>query len=674
MKLFVKHIVLLALLLANMPGEAAIWRVNPDPSSGAQFVHLQDANDSPLVFDGDEIHVESNADEILAGASPYSATIDKQLIIKGPGFLLDDNFGAFDDMDDAFVDLLHFQNGSGGSTVSGLTISNLIIDANGVTVSACSVESTTVLSVNSGTLFGNYMQGVSPGVPVLQIIDGSNLYVAHCIILHDNAFTSGQNAVLESGFASSNEYNHCLIGNANSQIFSGLVRNCIFKSHVFDDIEGTEFNNNIFEIGFPPVAMFNPAGSTNDEGPITMFPSNILDVDLNTVFFPPVSGGFFESQYDIVPGSIADGSSDDSPPDNIGVFTVDVDGYSPSGQGSLPIVVDLSAMTYSDTYLLPVTYSAFSDGTAPIVQAEYYFDNDPGFGLASPVPVTAALSISDGFFAADISALSDGFHTIGIRVLDGAGVWSLTEFDEFEKIGIAPLPSLSLMSYELNDAGFSAAIDLDNPNDGDTEGIFFEIFDLSGLPEGIHRIRFRATDAFGFQGITYTTHLLVLPDPQEDPDLTTIEYFLDVDPGFGLGQQIPIQPGLDLFDGEIDYVFDEPTLGPHNLWVRFKDVEGNWSVAHVQQIHIVDSAFEALDADNDCDIDVADLLALLGEFGCADDPLDPGDGCAMDANQDGLVNVGDVLLFLGLYGETCESLYPGTAGAQNPDEVSAAAQ
>jgi hypothetical protein len=675
MKLFVKYIVLLGILLDFLPSEATIWRVNPDPLSAATFSNLQTAVSSPLVFEGDEIHLESNFNAVANGASPYSATINKSLILKGPGYLLSNNFGEFEDMDEVIVGTLSFIGESAGSTISGLTISSLNISANNITVKACSIESTVFSNVNGGTLFGNYMQGISAELPVIQVINGVNLYVAHCIILHDDALDSGQNAVIELGSSSNNEYNHCIIGNANSQIFNGLVHNCIFKGHTFDYIEETEFSNNIFEIEFMPVAMLNPNGSPNDPNPILSIPSNQLDVDLNTVFVQPSEGAPFESQYDIVPGSAASDNSDDMPADNIGVFTVNINGYQPSGQGSFPVLVDLLANTSSDTYLLPVTYSAFSDGETPIVQAEYYFDNDPGFGLASPVTLEATLNISDGFFTADINALTDDFHSIGLRVLDGNGNWSLTEFDEFEKIGLAPLPSLSLISYDFNEGpDFITTIESDNPNEDETEATFMQDFDFSNLPEGINTIRVRATDEFGMQGITFTTILLVLPDPIQEPDLTRVEYWLDIDPGFGEGQQIFIQPGLNLFDEQIDFILENVELGPHKLWVRFKDNNGAWSVSHLEQIHVIDEAFEILDSDNDCNIDVVDLLALLGEFGCSEDPLDVTSECSMDADDNGEVDTTDVLLFLGLFGSTCDTMFPGGPDAQNPNESGAVAQ
>ncbi|MCB0761613.1 MAG: hypothetical protein KDC12_08830 [Flavobacteriales bacterium] len=52
------------------------------------------------------------------------------------------------------------------------------------------------------------------------------------------------------------------------------------------------------------------------------------------------------------------------------------------------------------------------------------------------------------------------------------------------------------------------------------------------------------------------------------------------------------------------------------------------------------------DFNGDGQIDTADLLLFLGQFGCATD-------CFGDLNGDGLVNTSDLLLFLGYFGTSC---------------------
>ena len=53
------------------------------------------------------------------------------------------------------------------------------------------------------------------------------------------------------------------------------------------------------------------------------------------------------------------------------------------------------------------------------------------------------------------------------------------------------------------------------------------------------------------------------------------------------------------------------------------------------------------DFNDDNEINVADLLTLLAEFGCTQN-------CVTDMNGDGLVNSSDMLTFLSLFGTSCQ--------------------
>jgi hypothetical protein len=60
--------------------------------------------------------------------------------------------------------------------------------------------------------------------------------------------------------------------------------------------------------------------------------------------------------------------------------------------------------------------------------------------------------------------------------------------------------------------------------------------------------------------------------------------------------------------------------------------------------------FESCDCPEDVNgdgvISVADILVLLGEFGCTS-------GCSVDINDDDATNVQDILLLLAAFGTTC---------------------
>jgi hypothetical protein len=72
--------------------------------------------------------------------------------------------------------------------------------------------------------------------------------------------------------------------------------------------------------------------------------------------------------------------------------------------------------------------TAVSTAIEPIVAAEYYFDTDPGLGMATTIDTgTPAELITVAMSDVATSALSSGDHVVFIRVKDNANVWSLTE-------------------------------------------------------------------------------------------------------------------------------------------------------------------------------------------------------------------------------------------------------
>lgn len=652
----VKHIALATLLLINLSGFAAIFRVNPDGNSGAQFSDLQSAINSAAVLDGDSIYLESNEELVGTGViGPYTATTAKRVNLFGSGYFLDELQPDNQDLGPSLCSSLSFLPGSEGSTLFGLDINALSISANGVLVKGCKVANITFNGVNGGEIQGCFVKGTTIGLPTLALSNCSNIAVKNSILLNESFDTAEQNVVLET-LTIDSEYDHCVFEGANSMIMNAFVHNCIFNNHTFDEIMGSTFQFNLFDFESDAVATFNPSGQPIDPTPIVGTTSNQTDVDVSLVFLG-TSAPSTDLEFNIQIGSLADSSGDDGL--NIGAYTGSPGTYDPGGTAGTPLVVDLNQATTTNTYLLPVTYSSLNtDGTTPIIAAEYFVDNDPGFGAANPISIIApAVVLNDQFFTVDLQFESEGFHVLGVRVLDAAGVWSPVLFDEFEKEGLQPLFNFNSLQFDISPAGdFAAALPVDNPNDGSTEDFLTFFVDLSELEEGVHTMRIRAYDDGGATSTTYHQPLLVLPDPQPDPNLSEFEYFLDFDPGFGLAQNIPIPTDGDLFEGTIDMLLDEPDLGPHQLWIRVKDEDGAWSVAQVRDIYIVDEVFEAADINDDCSVDVFDLLLLLQQWGCVDDGT--GNPCLGDTNGDGNTDVGDLLLWLAVYGETCESLFP----------------
>lgn len=70
-------------------------------------------------------------------------------------------------------------------------------------------------------------------------------------------------------------------------------------------------------------------------------------------------------------------------------------------------------------------------GFEPIVAAEYFFDTDPGFGNGIPLTVEPGGSISV-IEQITVPELSQGWHTLAVRTMNAAGVWSLPEIDSIK--------------------------------------------------------------------------------------------------------------------------------------------------------------------------------------------------------------------------------------------------
>ena len=73
----------------------------------------------------------------------------------------------------------------------------------------------------------------------------------------------------------------------------------------------------------------------------------------------------------------------------------------------------------------------YSRQTSKIIRAEYFIDNDPGFGNAIPYPMSGTSVATDSVIAVNISGLTDGDHRFYVRTLDNFGKWSITNNSTF---------------------------------------------------------------------------------------------------------------------------------------------------------------------------------------------------------------------------------------------------
>ena len=233
-----------------------------------------------------------------------------------------------------------------------------------------------------------------------------------------------------------------------------------------------------------------------------------------------------------------------------------------------------SQLFYKET----VTVNTISN----IVGAEYFFDTDPGFGLATTAAVTAGQTITFNF-TGSISSLTNGLHHLFVRTLDAAGNWSISSPQLFYKQASVTNPVANITDAEYffdTDPGFGAATTA-TVTSGQNVTFSFN-GSITSLANGLHNLFVRTKDANGKWSLS-TPQLFYKQAVINNPvaNIASAEYYFDADPGFGNATSASVTAGQMVtfaFTGNITSLSN----GLHNLFVRTKDVNGKWSLTTPQ--------------------------------------------------------------------------------------------
>ena len=94
-------------------------------------------------------------------------------------------------------------------------------------------------------------------------------------------------------------------------------------------------------------------------------------------------------------------------------------------------------------YLSPTEETPTPDPLAPIVAAEYFFDdNDPGPGNGFPLTIDTPGTQVVQTANIDVSPAGPGEHLLSVRVLDNTGHWSITQTETFNACNPPSAPAL----------------------------------------------------------------------------------------------------------------------------------------------------------------------------------------------------------------------------------------
>ncbi len=238
--------------------------------------------------------------------------------------------------------------------------------------------------------------------------------------------------------------------------------------------------------------------------------------------------------------------------------------------------------------------------TQNIVAAEYFIDTDPGFGNGTPVTVSAGLDLVNIPVSVNTSTLSNGVHRLYLRSKNNQGSWSLASMSDFiidfnfAYPASTPLPqNVITAEYFIDtDPGFgsgtsitiAAGLDLNNQAAS---------INTTGLNNGTHRLFLRTKNNQGNWSLTVANEFISDSDPVYPvppaamQNITAAEYFINTDPGAGLGTPISISAALDISNQGVSV--NTGTLSPattNELFLRTKNSAGAWSIAQVKEFAI----------------------------------------------------------------------------------------
>ena len=205
---------------------------------------------------------------------------------------------------------------------------------------------------------------------------------------------------------------------------------------------------------------------------------------------------------------------------------------------------------------------------------EYFIDNDPGFGLGTQVSVSNNTDITRTF-TANLVGVSDGYHILFVRSKDSEGHWSLTANSPFYKTNLSTGTNVVEMEYFLDsDPGFGNGTSVSILPSSNLNQSFTA--NLSNLSTGFHTLFIRTKSADGKWSLT-ANNAFYVDSRDYQTALVRMEYFIDLDPGFGFATAIPIAPTSDI-SLPIALSLSNLSEGAHILFIRSLDNKGKWSL------------------------------------------------------------------------------------------------
>ncbi len=269
-------------------------------------------------------------------------------------------------------------------------------------------------------------------------------------------------------------------------------------------------------------------------------------------------------------------------------------------------------------FLLLVSSSDLFSQT--ITEIEYFFDEDPGIGNATSISTLTSGTLVNFSETLNTSSLSRGLHKIGLRAKNSNGLWGFT-LNKLILVDEGEIAEIDGFEYFFNtDPGVGEAPFISTIRSNEID--ILSTISTSGLTNGVYNLYVRPKTSTGSWGLP-TKKLVVIDkdDPTTISQIVSAEYFFDTDPGFGNANYLELTDASEI-DEIVSINVDSISAGPHTLYVRVLDEDGEWSMIVNQEIvvtippQLTDVESDTLFfTENDTAINITDSIKVIAEGG-----------------------------------------------------------
>lgn len=220
-----------------------------------------------------------------------------------------------------------------------------------------------------------------------------------------------------------------------------------------------------------------------------------------------------------------------------------------------------------------------------VTDLEYFLDNDPGYGNGTSVASFTPGNMVSLIENISTDTLSFGFHTLYVRAQGSGGNWGSYEsrLVYLDQSGAGNLLSIADIEFFIDsDPGYGNGAKVTTFSSLNSVSLI-ESIATDTMNNGFHTLYIRAMVEGGQWG-TYESRLFYL-DHEGIATLIPVnelEYFIDVDPGYGAGTSIPIAPPS--FEAFRDFAVATNSLGDghHEFGLRAKNENGDWGMVETR--------------------------------------------------------------------------------------------